>query len=252
MADVKNLIFAIEAYSPETMPMNRFAEYMADLAMLLGEKTSVHFLRVGEGSTQLIHRVDHEAIPKVDERLRLVKNGVGPREAQHAADEINRRLAADNASGTLMEEAGAEILPFPRINRFTEPEFGPFNEPGTIDGVVIRVGGQTRNVPVHLETRTGFESHCRTTRNVAKELAKKIFGPEVRCLGIGRWYRDKTGVREMRNFAISEFLVLDNRPLPEVVADIHEVEGSGWREFDDPWAKLRELYTILANKAITS
>ena len=221
--------------------MNRLAEYMSDLAMLLGEKPSVHFLRVGEGSTQLVHRVDHEAIPKVDERVRLVKSGDGPRDAQHAAAEIDRRLAADNASGALMEEGGGEILPFPGINRLKEPEFGPFNESGTIDGIVIRVGGQTANVPVHLETRTRFESHCRTTRDVAKELAKQIFGPEIRCLGIGRWYRDRTGTWEMRNFSISNFSVLDNRPLPEVVADLRAVEGSGWREFADPWGKLTDL-----------
>ena len=152
MVDAKDLVLKIEAYSPETIPMSRLAEYMAELAMLLGEKASVHFLRVGKASTQLVHRVDHEAIPKVDERLRLVKAGSGPSRAQHAAAEINRRLAADNASGVLKEEDGAEILPFPGINRFIEPEFGPFNEAGSIDGIVIRVGGQTTNVPVHLET----------------------------------------------------------------------------------------------------
>ena len=245
MVDAKDLVLKIKAYSPETMPMSRLAEYMTCLAMLLGEKPSVHFLRVDEGSTQLVHRVDYEAIPKVDERLHLVKTGTGPSEAQHAAVEIDKKLAADNASGVLMEEAGAEILPFPGINRFIEPEFGPFNEPGTIDGVVIRVGGQTTNVPVHLETRTGFESHCRTTRDVARNLAKQIFGPEIRCLGIGRWYRDRIGIWEMRNFSISDFSVLDNRALPEVVAELRAVEGSGWREFSDPWAKLAGLRSDL-------
>ena len=223
------------------MPMSRLAEYMADLAMLLGEKPYVHFVRVAEGCTQLVHRVDPEAIPKVDERLRLVKTGVGPSEAQHAATQIDRRLAEDNASGALMEDTGAEIIPFQGINRLIEPGFGPFNEPGTIDGIVIRVGGQTRAVPVHLETRTGFESHCRTTRDVAKELAKQIFGPEVRCVGLGRWYRDRTGTWEMRNFKISGFSVLDNRPLPQVVADLQAVEGSGWRESADPWAELTDI-----------
>ena len=241
MGNAKDLVFKIEAYSPETIPMYRLAEYMADLAMLLGEKPSVHFVCVAEGSTQLIHRIDHEAIPKVDERLRLVKTGAAPREAQRAAAEINRRLAADNATGVLMEEVGTEIIPFPGISSFIEPEFGPFNEPGNIDGIVIRIGGQTENVPVQFETRTGVESRCRTTRAVAKELAKQLFGPEVRCLGVGRWYRDRTGVWEMRNFTISDFSVLDNRPLSEVVADLQAVEGSGWREVVDPWAELTDL-----------
>ena len=241
VGNAKDLVLKIEAYSPETMPMFRLAEYMADLAMLLGEKPSVHFVRVAEGSTQITHRIDHEAIPKVDERLRLVKTGAAPHEAQRAAAGINQRLAADNATGVLVEEAGTEIIPFPGISIFIEPEFGPFNEPGNIDGVVIRIGGQTENVPVQFETRTGVESHCHTTRDIAKELAKQIFGPEVRCLGVGRWYRDRTGIWEMRNFTISDFSVLDNRPLPEVVADLQAVEGSGWREAVDPWSKLTDL-----------
>ena len=193
MAGPKQLILKIEAYSPETMPMSRLAEYMLALAMLLGEKASVHFVRLDHGSTQLIHRIDPEAVPKVEERIGLVKTGNGPKEAQNAAAEIDRRLAADNASGALVEDSGTEIIPFPGINRFIEPEFGPFNEPGSIDGIVIRVGGQRNTVPIHLETETGFESHCETTRDIAKELAKQIYGPQIRCIGVGRWYRDRTG-----------------------------------------------------------
>ena len=221
--------------------MSRLAEYMTDLAMLLGEKANVHFVRLDSGSTQLVHRIDHEAVPKVEERLRRVKTGSGPSEAQRAAAEIDRRLAADNASGVLKEEAGAEIIPFPGINRFVEPQYGPFNEPGSIDGVVIRVGGQRQKVPVHLETRTGFETHCETTRDIAKELGKLIYGPEVRCIGVGRWYRNSAGSWEMRSFSISDFSVLDNRPLAEVVAELRAVERSGWREVADPWAELSNI-----------
>ena len=221
--------------------MSRLAEYMSDLSMLLGEKASVHFVRLDSGCTQLVHRIDHEAVPKVVERLLLVKTGSGPSEAQRAVLEIDRRLAVDNASGALMEVAGAEIIPFPGINRFVEPEFGPFNEPGAIDGIVIRVGGQRRNVPIHLETRTGFETHCETTRDIAKELAKQIYGPEVRCIGVGRWYRDKTGIWELRKFTISEFSVLDNRALTEVVDELQAIRGSGWRELADPWTELSDI-----------
>ena len=241
MAEAKDLIFKIEAYAPETMPMSRLAEYMTDLAMLLGEKARVHFLRLDEGSTALVHRVDQEAVPKVEERLRQVRTGDAPNEARRAAAEIDRRLAADNATGVLKEMGGEDILPFLGIDRFIEPEFGPFNEPGSLDGVVNRVGGQRQKVPIHLETRTGFETRCETTREIAKELGKLIFGPEIRCIGIGRWYRDGTGLWEMRKFTISEFSILDERPLPEVVSDLQAVQGNGWRDLADPWAALAEI-----------
>lgn len=240
-AKAKDLILKIDAYTPETMPMGRLAEYMADLATLLGEKGSVHFLRLDDGSTGLVHRVAPEAVSKVDERLRLVRTGNGPKEARRAFAEIDCRLAADNASGVLREESGAELLPFLGVNQFVEPKFGPFNESGTIDGIVIRVGGQRQKVPIHLETTTGFETHCEANREIAKELGKHLFGPEIRCVGVGRWYRDGTGAWEMRNFTISEFSVLDQRPLPEIVSDLQAVQGSGWRDLADPWASLAEL-----------
>ena len=241
VADAKNLILKIDAYSPETIPMSRLADYMTDLAMLLGEKASVHFVRLDPGSTALVHRVDQEAVPKVNERLLLVRAGNGPSEARRAFAEIDRRMATDNASGVLTDEGGAEILPFLGINRFVEPEFGPFNEPGTIDGIVIRVGGQRQKVPIHLQTTTGFESHCEATREIAKELGKCLFGPEIRCVGVGRWFRDGTGLWEMRNFTISQFSILNDRPLPEIVSDLQEVQGSGWRELADPWAALADI-----------
>ena len=42
--------FRIDVFKPDTMPMGRLAEYMADLSQLLGEKEQVHFVRLEEGS----------------------------------------------------------------------------------------------------------------------------------------------------------------------------------------------------------
>ena len=74
--------FKITGYTPSTLPMARLAEYMADLAALLGHEDHVHFIRVGEGSADLIHQVEEPEQPKVIERLHLVKQGLGPAEAQ--------------------------------------------------------------------------------------------------------------------------------------------------------------------------
>jgi len=52
------LEFVIDAYSPETLPMSRLAEYMAQLATLLGEKDHVHFVELAAGCARLIHAVE--------------------------------------------------------------------------------------------------------------------------------------------------------------------------------------------------
>ena len=57
--------FKIDAYSPETIPMARLAEYMSDLAVLFGNRENVHFVQLEPGSTTLLQRIEYEAVPKV-------------------------------------------------------------------------------------------------------------------------------------------------------------------------------------------
>ncbi len=240
MAKAKKLVFRLEAYTPDTIPMERLAEYLGNLAKLLGEEPSVHFVKLAKGSTKAICRVQREAVPKVDDRLARVKAGEGPPEARRAVREIDNMLRDDNASGALLDEEGAEIIPFPGNRRIVEQPYGPFNQPGSFDGVVIRVGGRAKQVPIHLLDRQDNEIIGHATREVARELAKQIFGAEIRCIGTGRWFRDHDGNWEMRNFMISSFERLDNRPLGEVVADLRTVEGD-WHNLKDPWGELERI-----------
>jgi hypothetical protein len=55
--------FTIDAYTPDTIPMRRLAEYMQDLADLFGEREHVHFARIEAGSTVLVQRIDAEWAP---------------------------------------------------------------------------------------------------------------------------------------------------------------------------------------------
>ena len=77
----KEFRFRIDAFTPDTLPMERLAEYMTDLARMLGEPASVHFVRLDPGSTVLIQRIDEEAEPKVRHRVRTVRSGEGPADA---------------------------------------------------------------------------------------------------------------------------------------------------------------------------
>jgi hypothetical protein len=52
----------IDAFTPETLPMSRLAEYMADLATLLGEQERVHFARLENGSTALVHTIECHSV----------------------------------------------------------------------------------------------------------------------------------------------------------------------------------------------
>mgnify|MGYP000420426761 CR=1 FL=1 len=242
MANDKNYSFHIDTYTPETIPMERLAVYLHELAILLGETKSVHFVKLVEGTTQIVHRVEREAVPRVEARLRRVKNRDATQEALRAYDTINDYLADDAANAVLKEVGdGAQIIDFPGAAELVEPEFGPFNQSGTIDGVVIKVGGKREKVPVHLETRDGAGIGCVVTRALAKDLAKNLFGGELRLTGTGRWFRDKYGKWVLRAFDATSFEHLDTKSLSELAADLSAVDGAGWKTIKDPWAALAEI-----------
>ena len=119
--------------------MARLAEYMAELATMLGETGSVHFVKLKRGSTGIIHKVQVEAVPKVRERASAVRRGDAPRDALRAYENVNKMLRDDNGTGALKESNDAIIIPFPGI-KSAEEKYAAIKERGTIDGEIIRVG----------------------------------------------------------------------------------------------------------------
>ena len=240
MRDGYEYRFVIDAYTPDTLPMSRLAEYMADLARLLGTVERVHFVRVEPGSAVLVHVVEPQAAHEVRDRLLAVAHDQAPDDAAKAFKALNRYLAHDNAIGSLRESDGDEVIRFPGREPLAPLTFGAFNQPGVLDGVLIRVGGRDDTVPVHL--RDGERTHmCNATRNMAKRLAVHLYGPTLRVQGDGRWERDADGSWLMKRFNVTEFEELDDAPLSEVAERLHNVQGSCWKDIDDLPAELRRL-----------
>ena len=231
--------FIIDAYSPDTIPMARLAEYMGELATLLGEPHAVHFVRLENGSTALVHAVEHEAVPKIRARVQCVKHQEGPADAQRAYDALNRRLSDDNATGRLVESGGANVIEFPGRERLLEQVYGPFSQSGHLVGIVILVGGESDPVPVHLDDG-GRVLNCRAKRTLAKELARHLFDAPVRVEGLGRWVREADGRWALRNFSISSFEELEDQPLQTVVGRLQAV-GGRWKGNPDAIADLGKI-----------
>lgn len=234
--------FTIDAYTPETIPLARLAEYMKDLAALLGERKHVHFVRLVSGSTSLLQRVDPEAAPKIKQRIHALNpsNGTGPDDALCAFRALDRRLAEDNAVGHLCGHDGAVIIRFPGREKPRSLTFGAFSQLGSLDGVLIKIGGKDDTVPVHLQEDK--EIHiCTTTREMARRLAPHLFGSTLRVHGHGRWERDTEGAWRLDRFYIDDFDALDDAPLGAVVERLRRVEGSDWAKVDDPYTELQHL-----------
>ena len=95
----------------------------------------------------------------------------------------------------------------------------------TLQGVVIRVGGEWDPVPVHLQDGDVVHN-CLAKRVVAKKLARYIFGQPLRVSGNGRWLRDARGQWSIPRFQIVDFVELDNDPISKVVADLQQVASA--------------------------
>lgn len=218
----------IDAVSVATMPMARLADYMADLARILGEPECVHFARVEDGSAVLVTAIDEAAIANVEARLKAVREGNGPPDAMKAYAELDARLAKDDAMATLARDGGTDLMRFPGKSRPKPMRYGPFRDYGTLDGIVIRLGGRGDTIPVLLEDAEGALFTCRTTPERSKALALHYRGATVRLHGNGKWVREENGSWSLQEFTIEHFEVLDDSPLMDVVAKLRAIDGSAW------------------------
>ena len=215
--------FWIDAFTPATIPMARLAEYMRELATILGEPAFVHFVRLKRGSTGIVHKVQIEAVPKVRDRATSVRRGDAPRDALRAYEKVNKMLMDDNGTGALKEGTDAIIIPFPGV-RSAEEKYAGIRERGTIDGEVLRVGGPHKWVPVLIESEGEIFSGCWADRVIAKQLAQRLF-EQVRLYGTGKWSRSAEGKWALQEFLIERFDPLSGEPLSEALGRIRAINA---------------------------
>ena len=223
--------FWIDAFTPATIPMVRLAEYMAQLATMLGEPTAVHFVKLRRGSTAIVHRIQSEAVPKVRDRAAAIRRGDAPRDALRAYDTVNRMLRDDNGKGALKEGKDTVIIPFPGVES-AEEKFAGIKERGTIDGEVIRVGGPHKWVPVLIESEGDVFSGCWADRVIAKQLGQRLF-KSVRLHGTGKWDRSAEGKWTLREFVVESFEPLSAEPLSEALGRVRAIKAFRDATIDD-------------------
>jgi hypothetical protein len=229
--------FKIDAYSPETIPMERLAQYMAELATLLGEPKSVHFQRLTKGSTVLNARIDREATPKVADRVAGVRSGDATGEPMRAYKALNKLLRDDDAIGILRDDAPRGILiRFPG-RELTQEKFTSVRQHGSIDGIIVGIRGKDATAHVILQSEGQQISGCEIKdRGLAKQLAAKYLEP-VRLWGRGKWSRDADGVWHLEDFKVESFEALDDAPLSEALAQLRDIKTE-WG--DDEFSRLTE------------
>ncbi len=108
--------FKIDAYTRETMPLGRLAEYLTELAVMLGEEKSVHLIEVEDGSCVPVFLVEPEAEPKILERADAIKRKEAPPEAMKAAANIDEKLRKDNGKAEFVGPKDNNLIIFPALS----------------------------------------------------------------------------------------------------------------------------------------
>lgn len=231
--------FHIDAYTPETMPIDRLAQYMAHLATILGESAAVHFERLEGGSTNLVSRIEPEAEPKVRGRIDAIERGAGDKAGRDSFAQLNRMLREDGAVGLIRYgKRGKRLLYFPGREIPVQPPV-IVQEHAAIEGEVLRVGGSGASVPILLDVEGVTVTNCYAPRPLAKEIAAKLFEP-VRLHGRGKWRRDEDGAWCLEEFRVERFETLRAETLGDALRALREIPADWGRE---PYAELAAMRT---------
>src|ERR1043166_3918306 len=233
--------FKIDGFTPDTLPMARLAAYMVQLAALFATPERVHFDKLKRGSAIVQTKVEPQAVPKVEMRLRIAGTIDAPEDVEKTCRVLNKMLRDDNATAVLRKQKGAAIIKFPG-KKATVAELIRLVEVGSLEGTLIRLGGTDETLPIWLQDVDGAIRYCHTRdKQVARQISAYYLGPPVRVHGSGRWLRNENGDWGLEEFTISSFEPLGEHTLAATIKTISLIPGNEWDELDDPIAYLKRL-----------
>jgi hypothetical protein len=222
--------------------MARLAEYLTDLAAIMGHKDSVHFISTSPGSARAIMYVDEEEEARVTLQIKNAARGAGPRRANEAYKRLDSRLREDQAVADIVNASqSARVIEFPGRRTDLPEAYGPIRERASLVGLLKRVGGFDESIPVHLQRADGAIFYCEAAPGLAKELVP-LYEKTVRVHGIATYYRENGNWR-LDKFKIQSYAPepLAEERLSETIQKLKAVPGSDWSELADPLGELRRL-----------
>lgn len=232
-----DLTFRIDALTPDTVSMKRLAEYLAVLSKLFGQEESIRFKKQRKGSLCVDMSIPQDVSTQILQRIH--KSATTASDHHKHFKQLNEMLRIDHSVGTIKAKGSKKtLLLVPGRNSIKEEPI-KIKEDGTVQGVVIKVGGRDDTVPVTLENNAKEVIHCTTNRSIAKQLANNLFGNTVRVNGKGTWIRDYKGWT-LDSFEISDFEILEDISLSQSINDLKNIDTE-LQSMPDPFGTLNKI-----------
>lgn len=237
----------IDAYTPDTIPMNRLAEYLAALSKLLGYQANVHFSRLEKGSLLSVAAIEDVVSPMVDDRVSQAAAGTAANDALIAYADINRLLKQDNAIGELRGRkktgATAVVIQFPGRDSPDPEKYAAFWEPAELDGELVRIGGRDSSAHAQIVDMDGRTWSITLARELASRIAPYLYkGAVLRISGVARWERNEAKEWKLLDFKAEEFKILEDLDLDEITTQLRALRNSDWSsqtDIDSTIARIR-------------
>lgn len=243
MRDTEEYEFWIEAYSPDDIPMQRLGEYMTQLGKLLGHQDRIHPGPLKAGSTIVTVKVERETVPKVRDRIESVKKAEAPKDVITAFSALNTMLRDDNAIGAFRraneKNNDAVILKFPGREIPKPQKMGPFSEPATFKGELIRLEGEDDTKHAGIKDSEGRLWSGDMNREQAVLMRQYLFEWIV-VTGEARWLRNENGEWQLKSFHIVGFKPSLKETLGEDIEKLRSVPDNKWKDMEDPIGFIRE------------
>lgn len=235
---IKEKIWSHELYingtSPEEISLNDFSELSNILSDIIGASEKVNFISIEPGSLKYRIKIEDDYTYEIEEKIQA-----GNGKTKDKIIKLNNFLGKRNLSAALKRNDGATILNFPGI-QIKQPL--KITQEDQIVGVVTKIGGKDSTIPMTIKTADGkYITATIKGQEKARELAKYLFGEEIRIIGEATWLCDDDGKWQCDGIIVSRHETLSQQPLDELFEDLQKIDGNGWKTFLDPIDELNNF-----------
>lgn len=218
--------------------MQRLAQYLAELANMLGAVEHVHFSSVTPGSAMLNVNIDELYYSEVLTSVLEVPTGKGTTRQLTGYRELQRFMEEDGTTGEMLDHLSASVMLFAKCSSNESPL--NISKQGSVQGRLYRIGGKGETVPVRLEGTNGETLNCEASTEIAQQLSTLLF-QQVRVSGSGTWERTPNGSWKLKKLKVESFQELDSSKLSSVLSKLQAAGGLKWAEMENPHRVAKNL-----------
>jgi hypothetical protein len=224
----------LEGFTPDTIPMVRLAEYMQQLAKMLGQDEHVHFEKVENNCTALVSRIDPRGVGKVAARVKSIRDKTAPSDAMKAFNALNSMLGEDSTTAVLKERK-ATIIRFP--GTLPEPEAVlTVPDEGTVIGYLYMLSDGKTGFQARISLESGRTLMCTVPSDVAKKLRDYLF-ETVKVSGPGVWTKSQEGEWSPAKLDIKDVVRVESASLRSLIDKLRTLQiewfGDDYENYED-------------------